>query len=110
MSPELLAGGEGPFGSLKNSKEQLATLPSKGKQGPCEYLLDCFYDAGKDALRVIAGTSEGHAAAFPIAVKDQKCALQPPDYSMYSGHSAVSIFSYLHIAQALFSEHAKSSM
>lgn len=86
------AGGEGPFGAMRNGKDQLASVVhSQGRGSAPGYLLDCHFDAGRDQLLVAAGTDEGNAATYPLAVEDQQCLLQPPIYSMHSGHSAVII-------------------
>ena len=77
---------------MKNSRDQLATaIHSQNSGGTFEYLLDCCYHAGEDQLRAVAGTKAGSAAAFPMAVEDERCLLQPPNHSMQAGHSAVTL-------------------
>ena len=85
----LLSGGEGPLGSAKDAREQIAALmPSSAQREGFEYFVGCKYDAAREELALLAGTNSGHCAAFPVALEGDKCIMKPALFQMQGGHTS----------------------
>ena len=98
-----LAGGEGPSGTMKDAKGQMAAVVPDTSVEACEYLVGCREDPASQQLQALAGAQGGMGTVFPISLaSDKQCRLQKPSFSLEKGHSSVGTPSspsglYIHI-------------
>lgn len=89
--------------SLKDVREQIAALMPAKKTGTFDYLMGCHHINASNQIEILAGTSSGNGAAFPMTLANGgQWTLQPARLSLDNGHSSVP---FLYLFALLLSVH-----